>query len=76
MDYDNDVIKLYRWKNHRVNGRGIAENIVVYMAAELMKNLRENYRGVYKKHRVSGSGIDEKILCKWMQDALSHSLPD
>ena len=29
-------------KNHRVNGSGIAENIVVYVAAELMKNLRES----------------------------------
>ena len=29
-------------KNHRVNGSGIAENIAVYVAAELMKNLRES----------------------------------
>ena len=25
-------------KNHRVNGSGIAENIAVYVAAELIKN--------------------------------------
>jgi len=57
-----EVIKLYRWKNHivigigideknhRVNGSGIAENIPVYVAAELMKNLRESLRGIDKKN--------------------------
>ena len=73
----SDVIKLYRWKYHnvigsgidekkpRVNGSRIAEHIAVYVAAELMKNLRESWREIDEKHRVSGSGIDENHLEIW-----------
>ena len=35
-----------------VNGSGIAENIAVYVAAELMKNLRESWHGIDKGTRV------------------------
>jgi len=31
---------------------GIAENIAVYVVAELMKNLRESWRGIDKKNIV------------------------
>jgi len=44
--------KRYWWKNHRVNGSGIAENIAVYVAAELMKTHRESWSGIDEKHRV------------------------